>query len=128
MANYGGSMVTENGSKCCFSATIRNQIICPLAANTTLILRTTASLVILFSQSGKTVNFFFSGAGFLIRLDCFDSVDTQELFDDRLSWNVADPEAASFVEVRPLRKPPPRPPIRFKNRVMSIMRDARPAL
>ncbi|XP_077562085.1 ammonium transporter Rh type C-like isoform X2 [Haemaphysalis longicornis] len=66
--------------------------------------------------------------GFLIRLDCFDPVDTQELFDDRLSWNVADPEAASFVEVKPLRKPPPRPPLRFKSRVMSIMRDARPAL
>lgn len=66
--------------------------------------------------------------GFLIRLDCFDPVDTQELFDDRLSWNVAEPEAASFVEVRPLRKPPPRPPVRFKSRVMSIMRDSRPAL
>lgn len=71
----------------------------------------------------------FYGAGFLIRLDCFDPVDMQELFDDRLSWNVAEPEAASFVEVKPLRRgPPPRPPVRFKNRVMSVMRAARPAL
>ncbi|XP_077484751.1 ammonium transporter Rh type B-like [Amblyomma americanum] len=64
--------------------------------------------------------------GLLVRLECFDPVDSAELFDDNLAWNVAGPDAPTFVEVKPRRASPPRrPQIRFKNRVMNIMRDSR---
>ncbi|KAL3224971.1 hypothetical protein MRX96_049395 [Rhipicephalus microplus] len=64
--------------------------------------------------------------GLLIRLDCFVPVDVQDVFDDGVAWNVAGPEMPTFVEVKPRKSSPARrPQIRFKNRVMRILRDTR---
>ncbi|KAH7951229.1 hypothetical protein HPB52_006974 [Rhipicephalus sanguineus] len=64
--------------------------------------------------------------GLLIRLECFEPVDVQDAFDDGVAWNVAGPEMPTFVEVKPrVSSPPRRPQIRFKNRVMSILRETR---
>ncbi|KAH6930751.1 hypothetical protein HPB50_018031 [Hyalomma asiaticum] len=64
--------------------------------------------------------------GMLIRLECFEPTDVRDLFDDGVAWNVAGPEMPTFVEVKPRKSSPTRrPQIRFKNRVMSIMRETR---
>ncbi|XP_075548919.1 ammonium transporter Rh type B-like isoform X2 [Dermacentor variabilis] len=64
--------------------------------------------------------------GLLVRLECFQPVDVQDLFDDGVAWSVAGPEMPTFLEVKPRKASPPRrPQVRFKNRVMSIVRETK---